>query len=88
MEYRALNFTLIKLDLLLNQAQMLDPSYLLPLSDTTIVTARAMVMLKFDYSIRLLIHLNVYADDISAVLIADNEAKLQLAVNIMMENYP
>ena len=34
------------------------------------------------------VHIIVYADDVSAVLTTDSKAELQLAVNIMMENYP
>ena len=54
--------------------------YMATLCNVSVVSSSAMDRLGHDHAIDVLIHLIAYADDISAVIVADSEAEIQLAV--------
>ena len=57
------------------------------LCDVSVVSARAIDRLGRDHAIDVFIHLIAYADDVSAIIVADSEAEIQLAVDILMEEF-
>ena len=57
------------------------------LCDVSVVAERSMTRLGRDYGLDVLIRLIAYADDISAVVIGDTEAEVQLAVEVVMEEF-
>ena len=67
---------------------MVGPLYFIAtLCDVTVLTNRALHRLGRDHAIDVYIHIIAYADDISAFIVADSEAEIQLAVNVLMDEF-
>ena len=57
------------------------------LLDVTITAKRAMEAVGRDHGVEVWIHLIAYADDVSAIVIGDTEAELQLGIDAMMKEF-
>ena len=57
------------------------------LCDVTVVASRAMDRLGRDFAIDVMISIIAYADDVLAIVVADSEAKVQIAVDIIMSEF-
>lgn len=61
--------------------------FIATLCDVTVLSERAKNILQIDHEMDVEVHLIAYADDISAVLVADTERELQTGVDVMMTEF-